>query len=87
MATVKTKDVMGTKVFIKKPCGVHSWEVDGREYQWDKSGWCYVIEAEQPRRLLFAAKLEGAVGYTMGYSDGTNAATRSNLAKLEEQQS
>lgn len=76
----RRKEMMG--VHLRSEDGnLWRWDIDGAEYGWTPDCWLFVQEGNDQRRVMFAQRIEGAVGYTMGLHDGRGQASRGNGAK------
>lgn len=66
---LKTRSVIG--VGCQSADGaVWTWNAGGKFYRWCKLGFLELVEGMTVTRVMISRKLEGAVGYSLGYSHG-----------------
>jgi hypothetical protein len=79
MRKCRKKEVMG--VALTSPDGtIWNWQIDGNDYAWCPAGQLlHRMPGGQTRLIMFSHKVEGAVGYTMGWADCSAWAKRKEL--------
>lgn len=76
MAACRKKSVLGVSV-TSADQRVWTWQIGERRWTWCPAGQTRVHEPDGTELLsLWSPKLEGAVGYSMGWEDGWLAAVR-----------
>jgi len=79
---VRMKDIIGVRC-TSADGNVWTWNLGGRFFRWCKLGHCEMVNAATVTRVMYSKKLEGAVGYTAGWTDGFVAANRNVQGPME----